>query len=253
MDNLLEELRGYLNKKPSAEYFGCIFQVLDTIFVRYGSDEATMAVQYAEQHLQHWDSRLREFSSYTGYVPQFGPHWLLVHHVDFTDTTLGNIGVQALASCPHMTNLRTLDLWANGICNAGAEALAKSPFLQKLERLDLRMNNIGLPGFLALANASDMPSLKKLNLERNSAEPDNETMQAFISSPLFQQLESLGLPLFSSPNSALITFVQSPMVQKLSIWTIREHLSESVRTAILESPYVEEYLKLPYRGLTTAS
>ena len=59
---------------------------------------------------------------------------------------IGSAGARAVASSPHLSNLRTLDLSLNGIDADGAAALAASPHLARLTLLDLNGNRIGNAG-----------------------------------------------------------------------------------------------------------
>ncbi len=58
--------------------------------------------------------------------------------------TVGDAGAQALAACPRLAGLRTLDLAAAGpVGEAGALALAASPHLSGLTLLRLPGNGLG--------------------------------------------------------------------------------------------------------------
>jgi len=72
------------------------------------------------------------------------------------DAGLSDAGVQALAACPSLRKLSTLDLSHNRIGDAGARALAESPFLPSLTMLDLRDNPIGEVGQAALRHSSHL-------------------------------------------------------------------------------------------------
>jgi hypothetical protein len=56
---------------------------------------------------------------------------------------IGDEGVQALLSSPHLTHLTTLRLRGNAIGPVGAQALSASPHLACLTTLDLGMNYLG--------------------------------------------------------------------------------------------------------------
>lgn len=65
----------------------------------------------------------------------------------------GDEGAAALASCPYLSNLTSLDLNANTIGAQGAAALATSPPLSNLTKLELGYNDIGDEGAAALADS----------------------------------------------------------------------------------------------------
>ena len=79
-----------------------------------------------------------------------------------------------LARCPHLANLRRLDLTCNRIGVDGAKALAGSPFLSGLQELVLSANDLGDAGLAALREASWFRNLTVLELAENGLrlEPD---------------------------------------------------------------------------------
>jgi uncharacterized protein (TIGR02996 family) len=82
--------------------------------------------------------------------------------LELIDTSLGDAGVQALAGCPHLTNLQSLTLPGPArscfrpvtsrrlVGDTGAFALAASPYLARLTLLNLRDNAVGEEGLRAL-------------------------------------------------------------------------------------------------------
>ena len=66
-------------------------------------------------------------------------------------------GMRALASSPHVRNLRKLELVGNDINDKGARALAKSPHLGNLRFLDIRTTEIGAKGLEALETSANLP------------------------------------------------------------------------------------------------
>jgi uncharacterized protein (TIGR02996 family) len=81
--------------------------------------------------------------------------------------TVGDEGAAALASSPHLRNLRTLVLRSNGIGDHGATALARSTALGQLSVLSLASNRVQDEGVLALAASPHLAHLRLLNLEGN--------------------------------------------------------------------------------------
>jgi uncharacterized protein (TIGR02996 family) len=84
---------------------------------------------------------------------------------EFDETNdLGDAGVRALLASPHLTNLETLDLAANGLTDEGAKALAGWPHLASLRWLDLGANDLTDEGVRALASSPGVANLRGLSL-----------------------------------------------------------------------------------------
>jgi uncharacterized protein (TIGR02996 family) len=81
--------------------------------------------------------------------------------------TLTEASALALAASPHLTGLRTLDLYGNLLGDPGAELLAASPNLAGLVTLDLGNNDVGEEGIRALAASPYLGNLERLNLVAN--------------------------------------------------------------------------------------
>jgi hypothetical protein len=72
-----------------------------------------------------------------------------------------------VAACPHLANLRHLDLSGQPVGDDGAELLANSPYLTRLRTLDLDVAGIGDRGAFALAASASLLSLRELRLRKN--------------------------------------------------------------------------------------
>jgi uncharacterized protein (TIGR02996 family) len=95
------------------------------------------------------------------------PHLIHRTHLtalDLAENSLGDAGIQALLTGPHLANLRELRLQLNGIGDAGARALADCPHLTRLTHLDLSGNAIGAEGALALARSTTLSPQLRLPL-----------------------------------------------------------------------------------------
>jgi Leucine-rich repeat (LRR) protein len=102
-----------------------------------------------------------------------GRHWFERNSV--TDVTLVAVQpfLEELAKCPHLANLRRLDLTGCRIRAEGARVLAGSAFLSGLRELILSKNDLGHDGLAALASAPWFADLTVLELaENNLREPD---------------------------------------------------------------------------------
>jgi uncharacterized protein (TIGR02996 family) len=75
-----------------------------------------------------------------------------LHTLRLARAGLGARGAAALADCPHLANLRVLDLRGNRLGHA-AVALAESPYLSGLERLEVSGNTLPIAGLAALREA----------------------------------------------------------------------------------------------------
>jgi hypothetical protein len=79
--------------------------------------------------------------------------------------------MRELAACPHLANLRRLDLTGNRIGPVGARELAASPHLNGLRELGLDGNALGTDGVAALAAAPWLAGLTRLELADNGLAP----------------------------------------------------------------------------------
>jgi uncharacterized protein (TIGR02996 family) len=111
------------------------------------------------------------FALALAYCPQLDR----LRSLDLSGNFLGSDGVRALAVSPYLTRLRDLDLSHSRIGDAGARALAESDLLPRLVRLDLSGNDIGPAGVRALEQALEVraahgepPRLHELRLDGNA-------------------------------------------------------------------------------------
>ena len=87
----------------------------------------------------------------------------------------GADGVIAVARSPYLTDLRELNLSANGISVRGVRALAESSNLARLRVLRLTHSGFGREGALALARS---PYLNRLRVLEVSSGMDKHARQA---------------------------------------------------------------------------
>ena len=76
--------------------------------------------------------------------------------------------VAELADCPHLSQVRELDLTDAGLGNGGVCVLTRSPHLCGVETLDLSFNGLGDAGVRHFANAATLPRLRELVLTDNN-------------------------------------------------------------------------------------
>jgi Ran GTPase-activating protein (RanGAP) involved in mRNA processing and transport len=123
------------------------------------------------------------------------------------NSSLGDRGIEALASSPGLANLRHLEVTGCGITAERVRALASSPHLGRLETLDLGNNTFGQAGWTALAEATGLPALTSLALGRTN--PTAVGLARLARSPLAERLRRLELPANQLDGAALQTVVSS--------------------------------------------
>ena len=94
-----------------------------------------------------------------------------VGSLDLSLNRIGLAGVRALAESPHLANLEELDLAYSAVGDAGARALAESRHLPRLKGLSLVATGIGLEGARALAASAHLGNLERLHLSLNRLGP----------------------------------------------------------------------------------
>jgi uncharacterized protein (TIGR02996 family) len=65
-----------------------------------------------------------------------------LEYVTLVDTGMTDVKVKALAACPGLASVRTLNIRANGFGDVGARALAESPYLDEIRYLSAGWNRI---------------------------------------------------------------------------------------------------------------
>ena len=93
--------------------------------------------------------------------------WGVIDELQLGMNPLGDAGVALLAECPHLEQIRKLNLRSCGITASGAKALAKSLYTRNLEELNLDDNQIDDRGARVLALSPNWQNLQALSLRRN--------------------------------------------------------------------------------------
>jgi hypothetical protein len=104
---------------------------------------------------------------------------------------LTSAGLTALAGSPHLSAVRSLDLYLNAVDAAGVKVLAKSEFLARLERLVLTHNPLGAASAKALAASPHLGNLTDLRL--GFCKLGATSSAALLASPRLGKLEVLNL------------------------------------------------------------
>lgn len=99
---------------------------------------------------------------------EFG--WSGLLYLDLSDpsTGIGLPGVNALAECPSLGDLQSLNLNGNDIRNAGAHTIATNPTFSNLKELILRGNWIDEDGIHVFMKTETLSKLEKLDLASNN-------------------------------------------------------------------------------------
>lgn len=119
----------------------------------------------------------------------------ILAHLSYLDLTanesVGNGGVQALASWAHGGQIKGLKLSRCHIGDEGVLALAMSDRLAGLTKLDLGNNNLNAASAHAIASSAHLADLKDLDLRENDLGP--EGIQAILQSPHLSRIEMIWL------------------------------------------------------------
>jgi uncharacterized protein (TIGR02996 family) len=131
------------------------------------------------------------------------PHLTRLRSLELGDTDIGPEGFRALVQAPPLRHLTSLKLTgfdcttSNHIGDAGARALAEAAHVTNLSRLWLMENCIGAAGARALAGAAHLDSLTELDLASNPIGPEGAL--ALASSPFLSRLTRLRLHVTADP------------------------------------------------------
>ncbi|MBM3981010.1 MAG: TIGR02996 domain-containing protein [Planctomycetes bacterium] len=86
---------------------------------------------------------------------------------------IGPRGAETLAACPHLANLRVLDVSCNPLTAAGIGAILGAPWAKNLVELHLQACDLDNAAGLAIARAPQITGLKKLALMNNRFEEES--------------------------------------------------------------------------------
>ncbi len=116
--------------------------------------------------------------------------------------------IDALAACPHLARLASLDLEYNRISAADAATLLASPHIAGLRELRLNENDLGPAGARALAQSPHLRQLRRLALSGNRL--GAQGAKALAKWPQLEHLEALELAGNALTSAALGAIVNSP-------------------------------------------
>ncbi|MFN3201373.1 MAG: hypothetical protein ACE366_23430 [Bradymonadia bacterium] len=167
-------------------------------------------------------------------------HLDTLEQLNLSRNTLGDI--DALASAPHMTHLKGLDLSSCDLSVGRAlQAVTRSPHLSRLERLSLYGNKGGLED-VSFEETAHLQCLRSLDL--SDCAISTETLDAFFERTHMPALSSLtiwGAQLGARGAEAL---VNSPFISNVSRMSV--HFTEAGRAVLLQSPLVPDTIKKVY-------
>jgi hypothetical protein len=132
------------------------------------------------------------------------PHLTRLRSLELADTDIGPEGFRALVEAPPLRYLTSLTLMgfdcttSNHIGDKGARALAEATHMANLSCLWLMENCIGADGARALAGAAHLDSLTELDLSSNPIGPEGAL--ALASSPFLSRLTRLRLHVTANPS-----------------------------------------------------
>lgn len=167
-DTVLLQLRALLLAPPSLHAFECIlelFQQWDDL------DTLELGLEYAEEHLQDWDSSMRRaipeevWPSFPKGQPL--PLFRLVRSLDLEGRRLNDEEIKEIVNLAPLEILEDMNLMYNHIHSEGAESIAQSPYLFNLKTLFMGYNNTGFKGAEAFAHSQKLPQLTFLELQAN--------------------------------------------------------------------------------------
>lgn len=169
MDNqerfsLLEEL---LQQSPGQSVWDAICELFITWSEENKKEEA---LDYADKHLSHWDSKLRHVTSawsplYSdGKVSSIGK---LIRSIQiYRRSDEGTKELIRIANSPYLQNLKYLSIIRCEIYNEGFTALASSPYIKKLTHLEIHNTVLQDEEFETLLNSPNLACLRFLKLIR---------------------------------------------------------------------------------------
>lgn len=154
---------------------------------------------------------------------------------------LTNKGVRALATSPHLTNLRRLTLSGCGVGDSGARALGGAA-LPNLTRLDLIHNGIKTKGVIALARSAALSNLTWLDLSVSDRQEGagDAGVCAIAESPYLSNLSYLGLLENSVGDEAALALARSPYLTRLrTLQLCHNPIGEKGALALAEAPWLD--------------
>ncbi len=168
------------------------------------------------------------------------PHLSSVRELLLINDRVGPTGVQALARSPYLTHLTTLALGGgnytlNRIGLQGVEALVSSPNFASLTSLDLDFNQIGDKGAEALAVSSYMTNITSLRLQANMI--GDAGARALATSHAFSQLSLLDLSHNPIGDRGIEALAVSPLLAQLSIlWLYQTRITWRAVQTLVNTP-----------------
>lgn len=148
-------------------------------------------------------------------------------------------GVEALATSPHLSGLRVLDVSGNDVNDAGVRAVVESRYLTNLHTLRLSGNHIGDAGAENLAGSALLTRMLKrcprLELQSNAIGPAG--ILALAASPLLGEAASLDLSGNYLGDEGVRSLAASSHLTGLRRLGLRQnHIGDIGATALARSP-----------------
>jgi uncharacterized protein (TIGR02996 family) len=167
-------------------------------------------------------------------------------HGDRDPNSLGDPEAALLADCPHLTRLRTLNLYNNRLTEVGVQAMADSPFLGRLRSLDLTQNLVGPDGLRALAHSTALRLLCDVDLYGNKL--DEACVIDLAGSPLAGRLRRLNVGGSSATAAAARALADSPALTRLRSLDIdNSRIGDAGLMYLAHSPHLQALRELYLR------
>lgn len=176
------------------------------------------------------------------------PHLVSVRELLLINDRVGPAGAQALARSPYFTGLTSLELGGgnytlNRIGFEGVQALASSPNLSSLAFLDLDFNQIGDKGVEALAASPSMTNITSLRLQANMI--GDAGVRALAASRTFSRLTLLDLSHNPVGDRGIEALTRSPLLAHLSVlWLYQTRITWRAVQALVNSPFAAHLQEL---------
>jgi uncharacterized protein (TIGR02996 family) len=149
----------------------------------------------------------------------------------------GDRGARALARCPLLARVTSLDLEHNLLTVRGVRSLAASPYGRRLTALQLARNLLGDEGVALLARSRLAGRLKHLDLTNNAIGDDG--LEALTHARGFRRLCYLDLKYNSLTNRSALALARGPFLRRLTTLNLAGNVvGDGGAEALATSPHL---------------
>jgi Ran GTPase-activating protein (RanGAP) involved in mRNA processing and transport len=207
MSQRFSTLRRLLNESPRREHW----EALWLLFLTWPEDaEKSLALDYAQQHLEHWaredrhltSDQLKRLADLAGLYktdqslsqfwqhPAFVPLWPLLRSLHTRYSLWHARDVEHLGAWSGLAHLDSLVMEGESLGNSGFARLVKQGALTKVRSLTLAFNQVQGSAW-KMQDSPEPWALEHLSLRDNSFQPSE--LSALLRSPKMSSLRSLSL------------------------------------------------------------